>query len=150
MARVAPIKTAQQAASNYGTKGGAAAAAQAWAAGYTSDIPAIFAAASAQVGFWQSQVSTPQAATNFKNGLARAANNVTAIAAKVNGVGMASFSAGVKAAAQGNYLAFSNNWQAAVASEVSTAPTRAATVPPIARGKRCTILGSIVRPENSA
>lgn len=120
MARVAPIKTAQQAAANYGTKGGAAAAATAWAAGYTSDIPAIFAAASAQVDYWQSQVSTQQAATNFKNGLARAAQNTTAIAQKVNTVGMASFSAGVKAAAQGNYLAFANNWQTAVSNEVAT------------------------------
>src|SRR5277367_3381034 len=120
MARVAPIKTAQQAAANYGTKGGAAAAATAWAAGYTADIPAIFDAAAAQVDYWKSQVSTAQAATNFKNGLSRAKQNVTAITQKVNTVGMASFSAGVKAAATGNYLTFANSWQTAVSNEVAT------------------------------
>lgn len=119
MARVAPIKTGQQAAAAYGTKGGAAAAAQAWAAGYTADVGAILSAAAAASQAWVDGVTAPQATLNFKAGLARAQNNIPAITAKVNGVGMASFAAGVKAAAMGNYLAFANNWQTAVATEVA-------------------------------
>jgi len=119
MARIAPIKTPQQAAANYGTNGGAASAANNWATNFTTDIPAILSAAAAAVSFWQSQVSTQQAATNFTNGLNAAKNNVTAIAAKVNSVGKASFSAGVKAAATGNYMTFASSFMPAVANEVS-------------------------------
>jgi hypothetical protein len=119
MARIAPIKTAAQAAASYGTNGGGATAAQNWANGFTADIPAILSAAAAAVGRWQEAVVSDQAAQNFTSGLNRAKNNAGAIAAKVNGVGKASFSAGVKAASQGNYLAFSQAFQNAVATEVS-------------------------------
>jgi hypothetical protein len=120
MAKTRPIKTAQTAAANYGTNGSAPAAATAWAAGYTADISAIFNAAAAAVGTWQANVSTAKAATNFTQGLARAAQNTGTIATKVNGVGKSSFSAGVKAASTGNYATFAAAWQPALANEIST------------------------------
>lgn len=120
MARVAPVKTAAQAAAKYGANGSSGSAATEWASGYTADIPGILDAAARSVSYWQSQVSTALAASNFTTGLGRAKNNVAAIAAKVNGVGKASFSAGIRAASQGAYLAFSQLWQGAVASEVAT------------------------------
>ena len=122
MARIAPIKTAAQAAANYGTNGGAPAAANNWATNFTADIPAILSAAAAAVGTWQTNVALPQSAINFTNGLNAAKQNAAAIATKVNSVGKASFTAGVKAAAAptGDYSLFSNKWMPAVAQEVAT------------------------------
>jgi len=120
MARIAPIKSATTAAGNYGTNGGSVAAQSNWAANFSADIPAILSAAAAAVGTWQTNVSLPQSATNFVNGLNAAKQSAPAIATKVNTVGKASFTAGVKAAAlpTGNYSAFSAKFQPSVAAEV--------------------------------
>ena len=118
MARTKPIKTAAQAAANYGTNGGAAAAAALWANNLLIDFPGVLDAAAASGTFWQSQVSTAQALSNFKTGLGRAKNNMAVISGKINGVAKNSFSAGVKAAASGNYLEFAGAWMPAVAQEV--------------------------------
>jgi hypothetical protein len=119
MARLAPIKTAQQAAAAYGANGSSAAAQNLWATNFSADIPGILAAAAAAGQFWQTQVQSPTALTNYQRGLQRAANNVQAITTKVNGVGKASFAAGVKAASTGDYLTFAQAWQTAVGNEVS-------------------------------
>jgi len=121
MSRVTPIKNATTATANYGTNGGAPAAANNWAANFSADIPAILSAAAAAVGTWQTAVAEPQSATNFVNGLNSAKANAANIATKVNGVGKASFSAGVKMAAgpNGNYALFSAKFQPAVAQEVN-------------------------------
>jgi hypothetical protein len=115
------IKTAATATANYGTNGGAAIAANNWATNYSADIPAILAAAVAAVPLWQTNVALPQSAINMTNGLNRAKLNAGAIATKVNSVGKASFSAGVKAASLpgGDYSTFSAAWQPAVAQEVA-------------------------------
>lgn len=122
MSRIAPIKTAAIATANYGTNGGSVTAQGNWATNFNLDIPAILSAAQAAVPFWQSQVALPQSALNMTNGLNRAKANVSAIQTKVNTVGKASYTAGVKAAAApgGNYAAFSAAWQPAVANEVSS------------------------------
>ena len=119
MARIAPIKTAQQAAAKYLTNGSSAAASQAWSDNFTADIPAILAAAAAAIPRWQAAVADPASATAMANGLKRAQNNTAAIVTKVTTVGKASFSAGVRAASTGNYAAFAQAWQAAVGSEVA-------------------------------
>ena len=118
MAKSKPMKTAAQAAANYGANGGAAAAAALWATNLLIDFPGVLDAAAGAGVFWQSQVSTAQALNNFKNGLGRAKNNMAVISGKINGVGKQSFSAGVKAAATGNYLEFAGAWMPAVSQEV--------------------------------
>lgn len=121
MARIAPIKTAATATQNYGTNGGSTVAQNNWATNFTLDIPAILNAAIAAVPRWQSQVALAQSALNMTAGLNKAKGNTAAIATKVNTVGKASYTAGVKAAAGpgGNYASFSAAWQPAVAQEVS-------------------------------
>jgi hypothetical protein len=115
------IKTAATAAANYGTRGGAPTAASDWATNYSADIPAILAAAVAAIPLWQTNVALPQSAVNMQNGLNRAKLNAGAISTKVNTVGKASFSAGVKAAALqgGDYATFAGTWMPAVAQEVA-------------------------------
>lgn len=113
------MKTPQQAANNYGTNGGSPTAAALWASNYSADIPGILDAAASAIPRWQAAVAEQQAAINMATGLNRAKQNTTAIATKVNGVGKASYSAGVKAAASGNYLSFANQWMPAVANEVA-------------------------------
>lgn len=115
-----PIKTAVAATAKYGTNGGSATAAADWAAGWSVDPAAIFAAAAAAVDTWQANVSTPLAAANFKAGLAKA--DPQAAINKVNGPSKATFSAGVKAAAApgGNYSTFSTAWQGALSTELAT------------------------------
>jgi len=118
MARSKPIKTAAQAAQNYGINGGSANASLMWATNLLIDFPGVLDAAANAGAFWQSQVSTAQALSNFKTGLSRAKNNMTVISGKINGVGKSSYSAGVKAAATGNYLEFAGQWMPAVSNEV--------------------------------
>lgn len=115
-----PVKSAQTAAANYGTNGSAANAANLWAQDFLADPQAIFAAAAARVSYWQSQVSTQQAATNYVNGLNDV--NIQALTTKVNGVGKASFSAGVKAAGApgGKYAAFAAEFQPWLTNELAT------------------------------
>jgi len=115
------MKNAQQAAANYGTNGGSVAAQTNWAANFSANIPAILDAAAKAVALWQANVSTALAASNFTAGLARAKQDAGAIATKVNGVGKASFTAGVKAAAlpTGDYSIFAGHWMPAVAQEVA-------------------------------
>jgi hypothetical protein len=115
------VKTAAAAVTNYGTNGGSVAAQNNWAANFSSNIDAILSAAIKAVPLWQSAVATQQAATNMTNGLTRAKSNEPAIVTKVNGVGKASFTAGVKAAAApgGDYALFAPAWMSAVASQVS-------------------------------
>jgi hypothetical protein len=114
------MKTAATAVTNYGTNGGSANAATAWASGFSTNVDAILSAAIKAIPLWQSAVATQQAATNMASGLNRAKQNEAAIITKVNGVGKNSFSAGVKAAAGpgGAYASFAPNWMAAVGSEV--------------------------------
>jgi hypothetical protein len=112
------MKTAQQAATAYGTNGASATAQNMWAANYSADIPGILTKAAAAGGRWQAAVQDPQALTNFQSGLNRAKNNVAAITTKVNGVGKSSFAAGVKAASTGNYATFAQAWMQSVATEV--------------------------------
>ena len=116
------MKTPQQATDKYGTNGGSLATQTLWAADYVANMPSIFTAAAAAVPLWQAAVATQDAANRFVAGLNRAKQNTTAIALKVNTVGKASYSAGVKAAAAvgGNYSTFSAKWMPAVAQEVST------------------------------
>ena len=115
------MKTAAQAVANYGTNGGSANAANQWAADFSANITAILTAAKNAVGTWQAAVADPQSATNFQNGLNRALANTGPIVTKVNGVGKASFTAGVKAAAApgGDYATFAPAWMTAVGQEVS-------------------------------
>ncbi len=119
MPRIAPVKTAAQAAAAYGANGGSSTAAANWANNFSADIPAILSAAAAAVGSWQDAVSTDQAAQNFTAGLNKAKGNAAAIAQKVQGVGKNSFSAGVKAASTGNYAQFAAAWQGAVTTQVA-------------------------------
>lgn len=116
------MKTPAQAATNYATNAGSAAAATSWAADYLTQFPTMVARATAQVSYWQSQVSTQQAATDYVDGLNRAQSNIAAITTKVNGAGKTSYSAGVKnaGAAGGNYSNFAAEWLPAVATEVAT------------------------------
>lgn len=113
------MKTAQTAATNYGTNGGSIAAQTQWAAGFVAKIPAILDAAVAAIPRWQAAVSTALAAANMASGLNAAKANVGAISTKVNTVGKASFSAGVKAASTGAYLGFATQWMPAVNAEVT-------------------------------
>jgi hypothetical protein len=119
------MKTAAQAAAAYVANGSAPTAVQLWATDYNAAYPSMIAKATAAIPLWQSQVSTAQAATNMKNGLAKAANKATTVAAKVSGAGSASFAAGVRAAggAGGDYTAFIGPWLSAVGNEVQTLNT---------------------------
>jgi hypothetical protein len=119
MARIAPVKTPAHAAANYVANGGAPAAANNWATNLALDLPAVFAAAAKQVGFWSSQVSTVEAQNNYVNGLNKAAANTAPIIAKINGPAKGTYTAQVRAAGGpgGRYLAFANQWMPAVATE---------------------------------
>jgi hypothetical protein len=107
-------KTAAQAAANYGTNGGSAAAANAWAQNLGTNFAAVLAKAAAAVGTWQANVSTLEAASNFQGGLQRAAQNVSVAVAKINGPSKATFSAQVKVASTGNYQTFATKFIPAV------------------------------------
>ena len=110
MARMAPAKTAAQAAATYGVNGGSVAAAALWAANLSVNFAAVLAKAGAAVGTWQERVSTVEAATNFVGGLQRAAQNVSVAVAKINGPSKNTFSAQVKVASTGNYQAFATKF----------------------------------------
>lgn len=112
------MKTPAQAAANYGTNGGSASSAALWAADWSAAIPTMKARAVAQVGFWQSQVSSPAAATAFSDGVN--GFDATAATAKANGAGKSSFQAGVQTAAKGKYLSFAGEFLPAVATIVAT------------------------------
>jgi len=114
------MKTAAQAATNYGTNGGSTNAQTNWATNFSANITSILTAAAASVGTWQTNVATALAASNFVAGLNKAKQNVAAITTKVTTVGKASFTAGVKAAAAptGDYSLFAGKWMPAVAAEV--------------------------------
>jgi hypothetical protein len=118
MARTKPVKTAAQAAANYGVNGSSATAVALWAANLLIDFPGVLDAAAGAGAYWQQRVSEASALANFKTGLGRAKNNMTVISAKINGVGKQSMAAGIKAAATGNYLEFAGAWMPAVANEV--------------------------------
>ena len=111
------MKTPTQAAQNYGTNGGSATSASLWAGNWSTNIPKMKARAAAQVTYWQSQVSSAQAAARFTDGV----NNFDANAAtsKANGPGKSSFQAGVQAASKGKYAAFANEFLPAVSTIVS-------------------------------
>jgi hypothetical protein len=119
------MKTAAQAAAAYVANGSSPTATSLWATDYNAAYPTMIQKATAAIPLWQSQVSTAQAATNMKNGLAKAANKAATVAAKVNGAGSASFAAGVRAAGGtgGDYTAFIGPWLSAVGSEVQTLNT---------------------------
>lgn len=113
------MKTAAQATANYSANGSAPTSANLWAQNFTTNIPGILDAAIRAIPRWQAAVSTQLAASNMTNGLNKAKGKTAAIATKVNGVGKASFSAGVRAAGSpgGNYDAFSQQWMTAVQQE---------------------------------
>jgi hypothetical protein len=119
------MKTAAQAAAAYVANGSAPTAVSLWATDYNAAYPTMITKATAAIPLWQSQVSTAQAATNMKNGLAKAANKAAVVAAKVSGAGSASFAAGVRAAGGpgGDYTAFIGPWMSAVGGEVQTLNT---------------------------
>lgn len=110
------MKTAQQAAQNYGTNGGSGNAANLWAADWSAAIPTMKTRAAAQVGYWQSQVSSIEAASAFVAGVN--GFDANAATAKANGAGKSSFSAGVKMASTGKYLSFASEFIPAVATIV--------------------------------
>lgn len=116
------MKSTATAIANYGNNGGSIATQSAWAQGFSGAVDLALTNAIKAVPFWQQQVATTQAATNMTNGLTRAKSNEAAIVTKVNGVGKASFTAGVKAAAlpSGDYAQFAGPWMTAVAQEVAT------------------------------
>ena len=119
------MKTAAQAAAAYVANGSSPTTTSLWATDYNAAYPTMITKATAAIPLWQSQVSTAQAATNMKNGLAKAANKAAIVAGKVNGAGSASFAAGVRAAGGpgGDYTAFIGPWLSAVGSEVQTLNT---------------------------
>lgn len=121
MARIAPMKTPAQASTNYANNGGSAQAATNWATNLSADLPAVFAAASAKVGFWSSQVSTVQAQNNYVSGLNKASANTAPIIAKIQGPSKSTFSAQVRAAGGpgGRYTAFAAAFLPAVSTEIA-------------------------------
>jgi hypothetical protein len=113
------MKTPAQAATLYGTNGAAPAATNLWATNFNSNFLSMLDKAAAAVGLWQANVSTPVAATNFKNGLQSAKAKQGAVATKVTTVGAPALAAGVRAASTGAYLTFANEFMPAVAAEVA-------------------------------
>jgi len=114
------MKTAQQAATKYGTNGSAATATGLWATNFNAKIGAIFDAAAAAVSRWQAAVQDPAVAARFVSGLGKAKAKAPQIQTKVTNVGAPALAAGVRAASTGSYLAFANQWMGAVGSEVQT------------------------------
>jgi hypothetical protein len=114
------MKTAQQAATKYGTNGSAATATGLWATNFNAKIAAIFDAAAASVSRWQAAVQDPAVAARFVSGLGKAKQNAPAIQTKVTNVGAPALAAGVRAASTGKYLTFAGLWMQAVGSEVNT------------------------------
>jgi hypothetical protein len=114
------MKTAQQAATKYGTNGSAPTATQLWATNFNAEYLTMLTDAANAAPTWQANVATPQAAANFKKGLAKAASKQATVATKVTNVSAASLAAGVRAASTGAYLNFSTAWLSAVGNEVST------------------------------
>lgn len=110
------MKTPQQAALNYGNNGGSATSAQLWAGNWSGAIPTMKTNAAAKVSFWQSQVSTQQAAANFTAGVQ--SFDATAATNKANGAGKSSFQAGVQTASKGKYLSFAGEFLPAVSTIV--------------------------------
>ena len=119
------MKTAAQAAAAYVANGAAPTAVQLWATDYNAAYPSMIDKATAAIPLWQSQVSTQQAATNMRNGLAKARTKANLVATKVSGAGSASFAAGVRAAGGpgGDYTAFIGPWMNAVGQQVQTLDT---------------------------
>jgi hypothetical protein len=114
------MKTAQQAATKYGTNGSAPAATQLWAQNFNAEYLNMLAAATAAIPTWQAAVADPQSAVNMSKGLTKAKAKQASVATKVTNTSSASLAAGVRAASTGAYLAFSNQWLPAVAQEVQT------------------------------
>lgn len=116
------MKTPAQSATKYSTNGSAPTATQLWAANFNANMPAIFDAAARAVGLWQAAVSDPISAQHFTSGLAKAKNNINAIATKVTNVGAPALAAGVRAAGAvgGKYSDFINEFLPAVSQEVAT------------------------------
>lgn len=116
------MKTAAQAALNYKNNGGSANTANLWASNLVPALPKAFANAAKQVSYWQSQVGSPQAATNYVDGLNTAAQNTAPIAAKINGPAKTTYSTQVSAAGSpgGNYSNFSAEFLPAVSAEIQT------------------------------
>lgn len=116
------MKTAAQAAAAYVANGTAPASTTAWAADYNAAYPTMITKAIAAIPLWQSNVASPLAASNMQKGLTRAGTKAGAVATKVNGAGLASFSAGVRAAGGpgGDYVAFIGPFLSSVGQEVQT------------------------------
>jgi hypothetical protein len=113
------MKTPAQAAALYGFNGSAPVATSLWAVNFNSNFLSMLDKAAAATPTWQANVSTPVAANNFQKGLAKAKTKQAAVATKVTTVGAPALAAGVRAAATGSYLSFSNAFMPAVAAEVS-------------------------------
>jgi hypothetical protein len=114
------MKTAQQAATKYGTNGSAPTATALWAANFNAEYLSMLSAAAAAAPTWQAAVADPAAAAAFKKGLGKAASKQATVATKVTNVSAGSLAAGVRAASTGSYLNFSTAWMSAVGSEVAT------------------------------
>lgn len=119
------MKTAAQAATAYVANGATPATATLWATDYVAALPTMLDKAIAAIPLWQANVSTSLAAANMTKGLTRAKSKTAAITTKVNGVGQASFQAGIRTAGGpgGNYQAFIGPFLTAVASEITTLNT---------------------------
>lgn len=119
------MKTAAQAAANYVANGATPATALLWSNDYVAALPTMLDKAIAAIPLWQANVSTALAASNMSKGLTRAKSKTAAITAKVNGVGQASFQAGIRTAGGpgGNYQAFIGPFLTAVANEVNALNT---------------------------
>jgi len=113
------MKTPAQAATKYGTNGSAPAATGLWATNFNAQISAMLDAAAAAAPTWQTNVSLPQSALNFKNGLNKAKQKIPAIQTKATTVGAPALAAGVRAASTGAYLTFAQEFLPAVAAEVA-------------------------------
>lgn len=115
------MKTAATATLKYGVNGTSVQASNDWANNFSSNIDNILNSAIKAIPQWQAAVATAQAAINMSNGLTKAKAKEAAIVTKVQSVGKASFTAGIKAAAlpTGGYAQFSTAWMPVVSQERS-------------------------------
>lgn len=113
------MKTPAQAATKYGTNGSAPTATGLWATNFNANFLSMLDKAINATPTWQANVSLPQSAINFKNGLTSAKQKQAAVATKVTTVGAPALAAGVRAASTGAYLTFANEFLPAVNAEVA-------------------------------
>ncbi len=112
-----PIKTAQQAAADWVAGATTTLAATRWAEGIAKPKRDPFQAALAQAGYWQDQVSSPQALLNYQVGLSSI--NEDLYLQIVNTRGKINYTGGVKDK-QANYAAFAGKFMGWLANEIQS------------------------------